>query len=132
MSSGASHGIYAQFMAQSALANKGVGVGLLRGASTRFATWFYAMMRLLCHEQVLKATIHQHKLRELMKNYKNKEAIRGVVEDIRDKKFFKCMYVVLRAVYPALRALRYCDSNEPMMDKLYFLTHRTTEALKKS
>ena len=115
------------------MANKGIVVGLLRGAGTRFATWFYAMMHLLRHEQVLKSTIHQQKFRELMKTYKRKEAIRGVVEDIENKNFFKAMYVLLRAVYPALRALRYCDSNEPiMMDKIYFLTHRTTEALKKS
>ena len=55
-----------------------------------------------------------------------------VVEDIEDKKFFKCMCVVLCAVHPALHALRYCDSDEPIMNKLYFLTHRTTEALGKS
>ena len=44
--SGANHAIYAQFMAQSALANRGRKVGLLRGAGTRMALWFYAMMRL--------------------------------------------------------------------------------------
>jgi hypothetical protein len=36
------HGIYAQFMAQSALANGGRRVGLLHGASTGMALWFYA------------------------------------------------------------------------------------------
>ena len=44
--SGANHGIYAQFMAQSALSNSGRAVGLLRGAGTRMALWFYAMIRL--------------------------------------------------------------------------------------
>ena len=45
--SGVNHGIYAQFMAQSALENQGRKVGLLRGAGTRMALWFYAMMRAL-------------------------------------------------------------------------------------
>ncbi len=45
--SGANHAIHAQLIAQSALANKGKQIGLLRGAGTRFASWFYAMMRLL-------------------------------------------------------------------------------------
>ena len=45
--SGSNHGIYAQFMAQSALTNGGRAVGLLRGAGTQMALWFYAMMRSL-------------------------------------------------------------------------------------
>ena len=45
--SGASHAIYAQFMAQSSLSNRGKKVGLHRGAGTRMAMWFYAMIRLL-------------------------------------------------------------------------------------
>ncbi len=36
------------------------------------------------------------------------------------------------AVFPALRALWYCDSNTPCMDKLYYLSHRTTVAIEKS
>ena len=42
------------------------------------------------------------------------------------------MYVVLRAVYPALRCLRYCDSNTPAMDKVYLLAHRTVLAIEQS
>ena len=38
--SGANHAIYAQFMAQSSMANKGRKVGLLQGAGTRMALWF--------------------------------------------------------------------------------------------
>ena len=40
--SGASHGAHAQFIAQSAIANKGRRVGLLRGATTRMAS---------CHDE---------------------------------------------------------------------------------
>ena len=38
----------------------------------------------------------------------------------------------MRAVFPALRLLRYCDKSTPAMDKIYYLSHRTTIALKKS
>ena len=57
--SGANHAIYAQFMAQSSLSDRGKKVGLLRGAGTRMAMWFYAMIRLLRLENPLKATVHQ-------------------------------------------------------------------------
>jgi len=57
--SGASHAIYAQFMAQSALANRGRKVCLIRGAGTQMALWFYAMMHLIRLQQPLKATIHE-------------------------------------------------------------------------
>ena len=126
--SGANHAIYAQFIAQTSAANNGRKIGLLRGAGTRMASWFYGMMRLLRLKQPLKATIHQQQFRDLTLNGSAKAA----VHDIEDDKFWKCLYVLLRAVYPALRALRYCDSNSPVMDKIYFLSHRTTEAIKQS
>jgi hypothetical protein len=66
--SGANHGIYAQFMAQSSLTNGGRAVGLLRGAGTRMALWFYAMLRLLRVRQPLTATVHQQKFVKLNLN----------------------------------------------------------------
>ena len=88
--SGANHGIYAQFMAQSALANKGCKVGLLRGAGTQMALWFYAMMRLICLQQPLKATIHQQIFLDLTLS----TSARGAVQDhIKDENFWKCMYI---------------------------------------
>jgi len=38
----------------------------------------------------------------------------------------------LCAVFPALRLLRYCDKSTPAMDKIFYLSHRTTVALAKS
>ncbi len=35
-------------------------------------------------------------------------------------------------MFPAIHALRFTDSNEPMMDKIYFLSKRTESALEKS
>ena len=43
-----------------------------------------------------------------------------------------CIYILLHAVFPVLRLLRYCDKNKPAMDKIFFLSHRTTVALEKS
>lgn len=115
-------------MAQSSIHNKGRRVGLLRGATTRMASWFYAMMRVLRHKDVLKATIHTLQFRELSKNDK----VRGAVRDIENATFFKALYILLRAVFPAIRALRFTDSNQPMMDKIYFFSKRTESALEQS
>ncbi len=124
----ASHAIYAQFMAQSALANRGRKVCLIRGAGTQMALWFYAMIQLLCLQQPLKATIHQQKFLDLTLT----NSAKGAVQDLNDDNFWKCMYILLCAVFPALRALRYCNSNMPCMDKIYNLSHRTTVAIENS
>ena len=126
--SGAIHGIYAQFMAQSAIHNKGRQIGLLRGATTRFATWFYAMMRLLRMKDVLLSTVHSAAFKDLEKT----DVVRAAIFDITDPKFFKALYILLRTVFPAIRVLRYCDKGEPCMDKLYYLTYRATDALNRS
>ena len=110
------------------MANGGKRIGMLRGATTRFCTWFYAMIRLLRLKQPLLATIHQVIFTDLDLN----DRTRSAVFDIQDGKFWKGLYTILRAIYPALRALRYCDSNIPCMDKIFFLCHRTTEAIKNS
>jgi hypothetical protein len=54
------------------------------------------------------------------------------VHDIKEDKFWKCIYVLLRAVFPALRLLCYCNKSKPAMDKIFFLSHRTTLAFEKS
>jgi len=51
------------------------------------------------------------------------------VQDIENPDFWKCLYIILRAVFPALRLLRYCDKSKPAMDKIYYLSYRTTQAL---
>ncbi len=86
------------------------------------------MICLICLQQLLKATIHQQKFLDLALT----NSAKGAVHDIKDDNFWKCMYILLRAVFPALRALRYCNSNMPCMDKLYYLSHRTTVAIEKS
>ena len=89
--SGANHAIYAQFMAQLSMANKGCKVGLLQGAGTRMALWFYAMMRLLRLKQALMATIHQQRFTDLSLN----ETVAMAVQDSENKDFWKCLYIIL-------------------------------------
>lgn len=45
--------------------------------------------------------------------------------------FWKAIYYLLRAVFPALRALRLCDANVPAMDKIHYLALRAEQALTK-
>ncbi len=86
------------------------------------------MMRLLCLQQPLVGTIHQQKFVNLNLN----NSVRAAVRDIKDDKFWKCIYILLRAMFPALRLLRYCNKSQPAMDKIIFLSHRTMLALNKS
>jgi hypothetical protein len=115
--SGANHAILAQFAAQSSLYNKGRLIGLLRGAGTRFATWFYAMHCALRLKQDLLATIHQQKF--LDHESAKRQSVRMAVQDIRDNKFWKCLYILLCSVFPALRALHFCNASQPVMDKKF-------------
>jgi hypothetical protein len=115
-------------MAQSAMASKGCTVNLLRGAGTQMALWFYAMVRLLRLRQPLAATIHQQRFVDLNLN----NSVRAAVHDIKNDKFWKCIYVLLCAVFSTLRLFCYCNKSKPAMDKIFFLSHWTTLALEKS
>ena len=110
------------------MTNRGCKVGLLRGAGTRMALWFYAIMRLLRLKQALMATIHQQRCTDLTLN----KTVAMAVQDIENPVFWKCLYIILCAVFPALRLLRYCDKSKPAMDKIYYLSYRTTQALEQS
>jgi len=105
-----------------------VGKCALSEVGTRMALWFYAMMHLIRLQQPLKATIHQEKFFDLTLT----NSAKGAVQDIKEDNFWKCMYILLCAVFPALRALRYCDSNTPCMDTIFHLSHRTTVAIENS
>jgi hypothetical protein len=61
-----------------------------------------------------------------------KENVYAAVRDITNEKFWKRIYIVLRAVFPALHLLCYCDKSIPAMDIIYYLSHSTTTALEKS
>ena len=101
---------------------------MLRGAGTRFATWFYAMMRLLRLKDPLRATINQIKFCDLELNDRARSALIDIVDDV----FWRALYALLRAVIPEIRVLGYCESNTPAIDKVYHLAHGTSKSIEKS
>ena len=54
------------------------------------------------------------------------------VSDIQDPGFWNQIYLLTRAVFPCLKALRFCDKSEPSMDKIIYLVHRAEESIKNS
>ena len=74
------------------------------------------------------STIHQAKFATIGL-VKTDDRVRECVQDINDPQFWKFIYQLLHAVFPALRALHYADSAKPSMDKIYMLSHRLTQAL---
>ncbi len=79
-----SHGINTQLIAQDNEFNKGK-IGLLQGAGTRFATWFYAMHRALHQKSALNATIHNPSFASLSKH----DCMATAVNDMEDEVFWK-------------------------------------------
>ena len=98
-------------------------------AETRMARFFYAMHRLLCLLKSLLATVHSAK----WESPKNKEVIMlQAVDDIKNNVYWKRVYSIMHAIWSVLKILRIADSNKPGMDKIYYLTHRTSPVLEKS
>ena len=57
---------------------------------------------------------------------------RLAVINLNNPNFWKALYALCRAVFPAIRALRACDANVPFMNRIYLLTYRTRKAIEKS
>ncbi len=123
--SSASHGIHAQFMTQASALNNRKRIGLLRGAATRIATWFHAMYRLLRQKRALYANVHSPVFQTIAQNAR----VALTVQDIENSQFWRAIYCLMRAVFPALCTMRYCDANLPTMDKIYYLVKRVDYAL---
>ena len=126
--SDAAYGIYTQFIQKSVVHNNGKRIGLLRGSVTRFATYFYAMMRIVQIQAPLLATNHQAIFSYLGFN----ECVRSAVMDIENKTLYKALYTLLRSVYPAIQSLRCCYFNVPDMDKIYHLSNPTALSFERS
>lgn len=109
--------------------NKGRSVGLLRSAETRFASFFYAMHRALRCHRALEATVHSAQWNDLKRV---KAFITRSADDVKDATFWKRIFVLLRALIPILKLLRYADSNKPNMDKVCFCVHQALVHLRKS
>ena len=78
-------------------------------------------------QSLLGTTINQQKCVDLTLN----DSVRTAVIDVKDDKFWKCIDLLLRADFPALRLLHYFDKNKPAKEINFFLSHRTSAAIKK-
>ncbi len=94
----ASHGIHAQFMMQESALNDGKRIGLLRGARTRFATLFYAVIHLLRQKQALYETVHSPAFETLVHNAR----VALAEQDIENSQFWRAIYCLIRAVFTVL------------------------------
>ncbi len=85
----------------------------------------------LCHaptplsEKAFKATIHGATFASVPAN--NKVIL--AIKDIKDEVFWNAIYIFLCTVFPALKALRYCDLNVPAMDKTFDLVKREEDSI---
>ncbi len=87
---------------------------MVHGAGIKFATWFYAMHRAF-HRKPALATICNPSFASLSKN----DCVAAAVDDIEDKIFWNAIYCLLHAIFPALKALRCCNSNILAMDNIF-------------
>ena len=82
-------------------------------------------MRRLQIKDPLLSTVHSASFKDLEKT----DVIHAAIFDITNPKFFKALYILLRAVFPAIRVLRYCNKGETCVDKLYYLTYCAADAI---
>ncbi len=75
--------------------------------------------------EALKATIHSPAFSSVAHNSR----VVLSIQDTKDEKFWKAICCLLRAVFPDLKALQYCDANYLAMDKIYYLVHRANDAI---
>ena len=116
------HAFFADFMSHDRI------IYINSRAGTRTTTVFYALHSALRLRQALLATIHSPE----WQGSKFNSIVNRAAETVECAGMWKCIYLLLRAVFPALRLLRHADSNTPAMDKVEFLLHRTEQALIKS
>ena len=82
-------------MSQAALYNGGCNLGLLKGASTRMASFFYSIHRCLSQGHALLATIHSN----LWESIDFNPGIRAAVVDIRGERNFGKHYISFYNVF---------------------------------
>ena len=124
-SSGAHHAPYAMFN-MFATQIHGRKIGLLRGAGTRMAGYWYGMMRALCLKSCLEATVDLPAHVQLPMTRRMTNA----VIDVKSHKVWNALYVLCKVAHGPLLTLRYSDAGEAAMDKVYYWSHRTCIVIK--
>ena len=116
--SGITHSFYAIFMMLSVRTNKGQRIGLLCVFGTCMASYFYAMLCLLCLKDVLISLVHGSEVKDLKLN----KWVKSVIMDLKNPNLFCACYAVCSVTYPNLKLLRYCDKLTPNMGIIPHLT----------
>ena len=66
------------------------------------------------------------------KGIKLKKIEERVAQDIENNKMWKVIYIFMITLFPELLVLRFDDSNQDCVDKLYYMCHRITHDVMKS
>jgi hypothetical protein len=114
----------AMFKKYSRQHNNGIPLGFIKSSECRMAGEHIALLRLLCLQNALKATVTSKEFTDL-RVFKDASDI-----DLCDD-FWKYLFVLCRALYAPMRVLRLADQKTPAMDKLYFYVLQTDEMLPK-
>lgn len=130
--SGSMHRPYALFIKCAKEFNDGRKIGLLRPADTRMAGYFIALHRLLRLKKALQSTQASFEWANYTFATKNKQQKASVAAIITDPVFWHEVETIVIAMFPVLKCLRLADSNAAGMDKLYYYTRRTSEALRRT
>lgn len=126
--SGSFHAPHQFFQSEVKLVNGGRNINLVRSCGTRMASVFLSLARSLRLMKPLRSTVNSAK----WESHDRTAIMNRAAADINNDKFWKQVYVVLRALWPILKCLRLCDSNKPGMCKVVYLMQKTREALEKS
>lgn len=111
--SGAMHQPYAIFCKYSKMFNKGRHIGLLRAADTRMAGYFIALHRMLRLRSALEATVTSVDFSgKVSSSSKQDKKLRWAKAFVQNNEIWDAVFLLLRAVYPALRVLRLADRSE--------------------
>ena len=124
---GTTQGPHAMFAKASREHNNGRFIGLIRVADTRMAGHCIAFLRILR----LRATFHTTVTSAEFLRLKQKKTEKLLVRILHNDDFWNLLFVVTRAMYPAMKLLRLCDQQCAAMDKLYFFVRRTDALLAK-
>jgi hypothetical protein len=119
--SGTMHKEHAIFQKYVELHN-GRYIGLLRAAETRMAGYLISLQRLYRLQDALIATVTSQEFVQ-MRTCANLRSL------ILDSKFWNTIKVLVDALVHPLRILRLADSNEPAMDRVYYLKKLTDTRL---
>ncbi len=86
------------------------------------------MDQLLHQKKAMKATIRSPAFSSVAHN----SWVALSIQDIEDEIFWKAMYCLLRAVFPALKVLCNYDAINPAIDKIYYHAQSPNNAILKS